>query len=198
MVANIHKLLPVLDKLSLHLSAGFSALSAFLLFSPETWIKPLNLEVSGRFRTFVGLVFLLSTMLFLAKLTRILAASLSHYFSRKKSKDAALSRTHEALKHLGRDELSVLQEFRLQSAKTIFLPADNPTVAGLLDNGIVEQVGSLGRYTAFGLLISARISEAAFPAIESLLNDILQRGETIRRPSFASRLDSILSLFNGR
>jgi hypothetical protein len=65
----------------------------------------------------------------------------------------------EKLDQLDTAESSVIREFYFDGASTIKLPINNPAVAELLRQGVVEQVGSLGEQSMVGILLPLRLSK---------------------------------------
>lgn len=62
-----------------------------------------------------------------------------------------------ALYNLDDKEIAVLREFFIQGQNTLQLPVGHPVVAGLIEKGILEQVGMIGENSLVGPLFSLSI-----------------------------------------
>lgn len=137
--------------------------SAFLVLAPDNWIAQFGLT---RFmelaRPYVALVFLVSTTILVIELVLLAKKHLSTKSAQKKARDKLTQRVHE----LDPPELIVLREFALQGQSTIKLPLDQPVVAGLIQKGVLRQVGNLGERTLGGTTFSFRMHEIASEIID--------------------------------
>jgi hypothetical protein len=70
-----------------------------------------------------------------------------------------LKKLGERVEHLDFKELCVLREFKIQGQSTVLLPLDQPVVAGLVQKGILCQVGSMGQQMASGIVFSCKIHD---------------------------------------
>ena len=100
-------------------------------------------------------------------------------------------------------EKAVLREFYIQSKNTIQLAMDDSVVAGLINDGIIQMVGSFAQPTIYGLMAAFSLSVAAARAITPQSVDF-PLGEPSQteidrivqaRPAFVRRLQRLHELF---
>ncbi|MGA1868669.1 MAG: superinfection exclusion B family protein [bacterium] len=135
---------------------------AFIIFSPDKWIKKIGLEkVKTEYSLYIGLIFLITGCFLIVELITFL------YNKRKLSKIKAEKelKTIEELDNLDKKEIAVLREFFLQGQNTIHLPIDHPVVTGLLSKGIIVAVSDIYVQNLAGLVYSIKIADIVKPFI---------------------------------
>jgi cbb3-type cytochrome oxidase subunit 3 len=102
---------------------------------------------------FVGIIFLLSTALLFLEFVLWVWSIFNNKIQKNKSLKIAL----KELNQLDFREISILREFYIQGQSTLKLPMNQPVVAGLIEKGVLKQVGSLGESSFSDILISLSI-----------------------------------------
>jgi hypothetical protein len=153
----ITKLMEIV-KLPLRYSWVAAITSGLLLFLPDEALGPIHCKQFVQdYGTQIGLVFMVTSVIVVVELVMWCA---NGYHARAERR-AANKRRAKALESLDPLEKAVLREFFVfqSSANTILLPVENPTVAGLLVNGILEMVSQIPRFSRAGRLVSVRIAD---------------------------------------
>jgi hypothetical protein len=140
---------------------------------------------------YIGAAFLISSAILAIELGIAIYRSVSRWRRRRRSLgDAVLH-----LANLDAQERAVMREFVIQGQSTIQLPFAYPVVAGLIEKGLIEQVGNAGEQTGVGPVFSFAIRKDLDPLIEPAFIDLPteRTEENIRwlrehRPAFAARL----------
>lgn len=86
----------------------------------------------------------------------------ANYRTKKKAKEKSQeveSKILDKLLILDPHEKAVLREFYIQNKNTIKIPMDDPHVAGLLKNKILQIISQQGEHTLVGLMCNMQISE---------------------------------------
>jgi hypothetical protein len=148
----------------------------------------------SQYKQYISLIFL-GSIAFL--FVNIIGYMISFMKRRSKTNSKRIKRIIDTkIEMLDPHEKAVLREFVIQGKNTIKMPMDNPIVAGLLANHIIEQVGNMGQPTIYGLLINFKISDYALTKINTQIIEIpdrepteIERREILeRRPEFMKKL----------
>lgn len=127
--------------------------SGCVLFLPDSALHLLRLNpLSDEGGVVVGLVFLASVGLYLVKVIPWSIECIG-VWNHNRSND----HVRNAIDGFDHAEKSVLREFFIQGKRTIYLPIDEPTVASLHSRGLLVLVGSIGKKSRAGLLVSLRM-----------------------------------------
>jgi hypothetical protein len=181
-------------KLPTKLIASLCLVSGLLVLLPVEYLKKLHLEnIETQYGTIIGITFLISSALLILELIIWVGNKIRIAWLRSKLSKTAL----KALNQLDSKEISVLREFYIQEQSTLLLPMNHPVVAGLIEKGILEQVGSLGENSLVGVLISLTIAPDVKPHITYDLLNLPNREPTEQeiqwvrsnRPEFMAELD---------
>lgn len=145
--------------------------TGLLLVAPAAILQRLRLlDIVSTHGTYIGVAFLISSSILAIELVAWLWSIV-----RAKRKDAReRSRAARALQSIDHKERAVLREFFLHGQNTLDLPATHPVVAGLLEKGLLEQVGTYGEHSLVGLLLPLTIPPESR---ELLTYDFLQLPE---------------------
>jgi|LSQX01.1.fsa_nt_gb hypothetical protein len=174
--------------------------STLLLVFPSEFLDFLKLgKFVERFDMFIGIISLSSGVILFVNIL----ISFTQKVQSKLKRNQFRKKMSEKIEILDPDEKSVLREFFLQGRNTLKLPFDHPVVAGLLQSGVLTQVGSMGRMSMAGMLVNIKISDHARSSLvahhldlplgepsESELN-FLRRN----RPPFVTTIEREDSLF---
>ena len=145
-------------KLPPKIMAGLTLPSAMLVFAPTTWIDQFGLAAFINVaRPYVALVFIVSASILLVEFCIWAYAEINRQLSTRR----AIKKLADRVRDLDPAELVLLREFFIQGQSTVKLPMDQPVVAGLIQKGIVRQVGQLGERTIGGMTFSFRLNEEA-------------------------------------
>jgi len=162
-----------------------------LLLIPNDWIVVLRLEdFMNDYGKFIGIGFIGSVALLIST-----ALKRTLEWLQKARKEASMKKAvRSSLDTLDNYEKAVLREFYVQRKHTIELPVENPTVAGLLQKGIISVVGEYSENVfGVGRLFPFSLSSFASAVMNPQLVDF-PTGELTReqhyeiqqsRPSFA-------------
>ena len=154
------KSLTSLNKLPAKIVVFVCVASGLLLFLPASWLGKIRLgKFVEDFGQWIGATFFLSLVFLL-----ILSASyVIRTLTVKRRLAKIREKVSEEMERLDRAELLVLREFIIQGQTAIKLPIDQPTVAGLIEKRILEQVGSYGQRNRFGLVFPVKLTRFAEP-----------------------------------
>lgn len=178
------------------------ALSA-ALFGPDQVIQKLGLsDLLEAYRGFAGAAWLVLLPL-------VLTQTLGWIRLRREAqrdRQALVSRALKAIANLDGKEQAVLREFVLLDQNTVQLPLDHPVVAGLIDNGVLVNVGEYIEHSLAGLTGSFAISDRVRPHLTNELLGWPTEGDSeskkrwlhTHRPEFAGTLAEIRDLRFGR
>jgi hypothetical protein len=176
--------------------------SLAILFSPDPLHEKLHTKhLVDSYGFIVGLVFISSAAL-IAINTIIWAFARVSQVRRIAKRKRDLNRY---IAGLDPAEVSVLREFFIQNKQTLVLPVDEPTVAGLIANGLLCQVGKLGQGSGAGLLFPFQM---AFELRDALTSDRLglPHGKpteadigriTAERPAFMREVERVERMRSG-
>jgi len=184
--------------------AWIALLSGLLLWAPAECCRALHVEsLRDDHGPWIGLTFAASSTW--CVLNWLLTFS-SYIIRARQSRLRESKRLNDivaALNSLAPQETSVLREFTIHGATTLKLPIDSPDVAGLLAQGVLVQVGSIGKRTGCGYLFPVTIAEEALCLLTKKAIGVPEGEPTPaqrtwildNRPSFAERLDRDRQLF---
>jgi hypothetical protein len=145
-----------LAKLPTKVYAIIALTTGAALFLPKPVLERLNLDaIPAPWGTVLGIVFLVSAAMVIANTTGWLMRK------RQASQRAAARtvRVMEKLANLDGEERAILREFIVLGRSTLRLPMDNPTVAGLIASSVIQQTGSYGKQTIYGMLFPYQLSD---------------------------------------
>jgi hypothetical protein len=149
-------------KLPAKVIAGIAMSAGVLALAPNSWIQKFGLDAFMAFaRPYVSLVFIISSSILLVEFAIYLKGHVANRLRRRK----ALAKLIERVRSLDPAERIVLREFFIQGQSTVKLPMDEPVVAGLIQKGIIHQVGQLGEHTAAGMIFSFRVPDEVLPMV---------------------------------
>ena len=135
-----------------------SSVSGSLLLLPKSFLAQLNLDViPAPYGAILGLVFLVATGFVVVNSVAWVFDTVN--YRRNVAKREA--KMIETLERLDPAEQAVLREFHFGGQKSVDLPFDNPVVAGLITQGIIVHISSVGRHSMRGMMSSFRISKFA-------------------------------------
>lgn len=177
-------------------------ITSFLLFSSDDWLVKLGLNLFVvSYKQYISLIFIGTGLIAIWDYYNTLWKWIKTRYYNKKS----LNLIKESLYCLVDEEKSVLREFFILKKNTIKLPGDNATVAGLIDKGILVQVGKLVTPTIYGLLVPLKINDGI---VKDILCEQIDLPSTIQeedkywlkthRPPFMKNIDDLEDLINGR
>lgn len=145
-----------IGKLPSKVVALVAAVSGALLFVPDDLQEPLQTRsLVTHHGAWVGLAFVASAGLLSLNCVLWAGARVTRARRRWRFRARLLSESGR----LDPAESAVLREFYLQQRDTLMLPVDEPSVAGLLNKGVLSTVGSMGRHTGAGVLWPVSIHE---------------------------------------
>jgi len=137
-------------KLPARISAAIAAAAALILFLPQDWLTPLGLDSLAKdHRGWVGVVFLLAVLLFLAEISVAAWQKIQAWRAEKKADDAADVSApekstekqerafHARLSRLTGDEKELLRMYVESDVRSLTLPFRNGTVMGLVGQSIL-------------------------------------------------------------
>lgn len=134
------------------------AVSAVLLFAPETFISKLNLaKFNDEYGSYIGIIFLLSGGFTLIAILTSIYYQVRGYLLKRKIKRMV----DESLLSLTFHEQAVLREFFISGKDVIELPFHDPVVVSLLNKHIVFQVSGSGLVKYGDAFFSCRITDYA-------------------------------------
>lgn len=146
-----------------------SAVSGFILFIDQKLInEKLFLDnIKKDYGWIIGIIFVLSTGLVIVNFVIWIFKLIQRKILIKKWK----TKFTERVKTLDRYEKAILREFILNDQKSIKMPIDNPSVAGLLDKKILVMNRPFGNHSIMtGMKTSLSINESVMEILE--LNDL--------------------------
>lgn len=160
MLESIKSILAIL-KIKNHHIFLIALLSAFLIFSPEKWLKEIYVfDFSQNYRLYIALIFLTSTGLFLINSIILIYPIIKNYYNEIQRKNCIIN----YLKNLTEGEKEILRYYHHYQTKSNRLKLDDGTVALLREKGIIYIA------TERGSIISGsdhNISEIAWNYIET-------------------------------
>ena len=139
-----------------------SFISGILLFSGDSFLKQLSLlEFKQNYTLWIGVAFLLSigmvsiaagefliTQYKEAKLKReVKAKKEMQRLNEEKEREEKTDNQKAKLKNLDNHEKVILREFYLNQKNTIEMSFEDPTVIGLINKGVIRQVGNQGYHS---------------------------------------------------
>lgn len=128
-----------------------SIVSGVIIFSSDNFLRDLSLlDFKNDYIVWVSLAFLTSLAMTFINVLGILLDKYKFILikiSRVKEKRRLDAQKIKFLNNLDANELSVLREFYISRRNTVPMSIDDPAVLGLIENGIIDQVGNLG-YTS--------------------------------------------------
>jgi hypothetical protein len=143
-----------LDKIPMKIFIFLGIISGILIFSTDSFIESLRMtEFRKDYGKFFGPIFLASISFIALSIVYYLKDKLENRFNKKKRNNLII----EHLESLDLHEQAVIREFLIQEKKTVIMPIDDPTVAGLLDKGILRMVTNIGT----GLYIPLTLTKIA-------------------------------------
>ncbi|HCE5137764.1 TPA: super-infection exclusion protein B [Vibrio parahaemolyticus] len=133
-----------------------SVVSGAVLFLPHAVLTSLALnDIPSPYDRLLGLLFLLSTGLFIVDGLSFLAKNVKQYLGNRSLQHSIKN----YLDSLVSSEQAVLREFYIRGEVAIKLPVDDPVVARLIEKRILTQVGTFGHESHWGLMFSFRTSD---------------------------------------
>lgn len=147
-----------LAKLPVKFVAVVALVTGIVLFLPKNVSQVLYVSrLREDFGVYIAIAFLISS----ATLIIEAAVRIFNHIRRQVENRQWKAATRKRLESLDSAEQSVVREFYFDGQSTIKLPIDNPTVARLVRDGILFQIGMLGQQSTVGLLFSLALSETA-------------------------------------
>jgi hypothetical protein len=177
-------------------------ISALLLFIPEEQITQFALqEFKKDYGKYFGIAFIGSS----AFLILIVATWIINSINKERLKRKYKKIIIESVTTLDPYEKAVLREFYIQGQDTLKIPIDNPTVSGLINKRILNQVGQFGQMSLVGMLFNFSITKVARENITFQILDIPlgepseQDIQRIRdaRPRWMLKIEKNRRLFEG-
>ncbi|HRH92232.1 MAG TPA: superinfection exclusion B family protein [Agitococcus sp.] len=133
----------------------FSALSGFLIFSPESYLNYFGLQkIAVEYKTWISITFLVLSLLLVIEVVYWCWGKIDDYFSSRNLKKELQS---ELLK-LDNHEKAVIREFYLQGKNTLQLPLNHPTIARLFDSHFLILSSTMAEKSLAGVLASLSIN----------------------------------------
>lgn len=121
--------------------------SATVLFAPAPVSEHLHTEaLVTRYGEYVGVALVASTLLLLCNVVVWVVGRLQADSNTRLRRSQAVAHVRE----LDPAEQAVLRQFLLQQRSTLDMPVNDPTVAGLLSSGVLQQVSRWGRVKTSG------------------------------------------------
>ena len=136
--------------------------SGTLLFSPATFHEKLHTKaLVETYGLYVGLAFIASVALLGLNIFIWLYGCGTRFVTRCRwRRDLA-----RAIARLDHAEVAVLREFFLQGKQSLMLPMDEPTVAGLINKGMIRRISSLGQQSLAGMLFPVATDPDLYDAL---------------------------------
>lgn len=147
-----------LAKLPVKFVAVVALVTGIVLFLPKNVSQVLYVsQLREDFGVYIAIAFLISSATLIIEAVTRIFNQIRRQVENRQRKTA----TRKRLESLDSAEQSVVREFYLDGQSTIKLPIDNPTVARLIRDGILFQIGTLGQQSTVGLLFPLALSETA-------------------------------------
>ncbi len=156
-----------LHRLPARIAALIAVVTGCLLLLPDAALEAIQVHrIREDHGMWVGMVFLASAGLLVVN---VISYGVAWWRGRRAASRRA-RRLADRIQALDPHQKSVLREFHLQDRQVIRAPIDDSVVAGLLECGILEMVGRLGRQEVVGLVHPIRVTDDARPQLR--LSDI--------------------------
>lgn len=140
-----------LDKIPMKIIILLGIVSGIFVLASDSFLKVLKMtEFQEDYGKFFGPVFIVSIA--------FIALSIIYYFKNKLENRLNKNKSYkfivEELESLDPYEQSVIREFGIQQKKSVKMPIDNSTVAGLMSKGILKRVSNIGDGLYFPLTLT--------------------------------------------
>jgi len=140
-----------LDKIPMKIIILLGIVSGIFVFASDSFLKTLKMtEFQEDYGKFFGPAFIVSIA--------FIGLSIIYYFKNKIENGLNKSKRQkfiiEELESLDPYEQSVIREFGIQQKKSVKMPIDNSTIAGLINKGILKRVSNIGDGLYFPLTLS--------------------------------------------
>ncbi|MCT8341221.1 superinfection exclusion B family protein [Flavobacteriaceae bacterium TK19130] len=141
-----------LDKIPMKIIIFLGIVSGIFVFASDSFLELLKMtEFQEDYGKFFGPVFIASLA--------FIVISLIYFFKEllesKLNKSKGSRFIFRELESLDPSEQSVIREFGIQQKKSIKMPVDNSTVAGLISKGILKRVSPIGDGLYFPLTLTS-------------------------------------------
>lgn len=182
-----------IGRLPSRIVAVVALVSGALLFLPERALQIVHTsELVSSHGPHLGLAFVASTALLALNVILWCGKGLTRSQRRRKR----LADMTRELERLDPAEQAVLREFLFQQRDSLLLPVDEPSVAGLVRKGILDEVSTVGRRSlagiTFPLSIDSDLKERITPAHLGLSGAEPSHAEierlTAGRPAFVRQI----------
>lgn len=158
-----------ITKLPSKFFAWVVALSAGYLFLPPSVRTALHLEgLPKEYKTYAGVAFVAAASFLAINFTLWVWEKLRGWCERR----SAQLRVVQAIANLDQSEKAVLREFFIQGKHVIELPLDHPTVAGLLQKGLLSRSSRQGYRSLAGTVFPVKLTDAADTLLEPAYVDL--------------------------
>lgn len=190
-----------LKKIPAKFMAVICAVSAVLLFAPESFITKLNLiKFNDEYGSYIGIVFLLSGGFTLIAILTSMYNQTRGYLLKRKIKRMV----DESLQGLTFHEQAVLREFFIEGKDVIELPIHDPVVISLQNKYLVFQVSGSGLVKYGDAFFSCKITDYARKRLTYDIINLPRNNDKAsvewalnNRPSWAKRQQQFDNLMNG-
>ena len=143
-------------------TAVVAIVTGLLLFLPENLTQYLYLsQLKESFSTYISIAFLFSVGILLVEAALALYSFVRDKNRLRKKAKSEREKIANRMNSLDSAEQSVIREFLTKGHNTLKLPIGEPTVARLIHDGILYQVGEQGEKSRIGMLLPLAITEAA-------------------------------------
>lgn len=184
-----------LHKVPTKIALLLATISGILLFNSFDLISTLQLkEFVAENGKYVGIAFLLSSGLVIVNSLIWVGRAGKEHIIKFRDRKRLVVRLRSYLDRLDDNEKSVLREFTILGSNTIQLPIEDPSVVGLIREGVITIVGN-AEFDIIGYIAPCIISEEAAEMLTLRILDLPVKpteADKIRignsRPAFSSRL----------
>ena len=140
-----------LDKIPMKIIIFLGIVSGIFVLASDSFLKVLKIaEFQKDYGKFFGPIFIASIAFIGLSVIYYIKDKLENQFNRNKGNKILI----EELESLDPSEQSVIREFAIQQKKSVKMPIDNSTVAGLINKGILKRVSNIGDGLYFPLTLN--------------------------------------------
>jgi len=140
-----------LDKIPMKIIIFLGIVSGIFVLASDSFLKVLKMtEFQKDYGKFFGPIFIASIAFIGLSVIYYIKDKLENQFNRNKGNKILI----EELESLDPSEQSVIREFAIQQKKSVKMPINNSTVAGLINKGILKRVSNIGDGLYFPLTLN--------------------------------------------
>ena len=145
-----------LNKIPMKIIIFLGIVSGIFVIASDSFFKVLKMtEFQKDYGKFFGPIFIASIAFIGLSIIYYIKDKLENQFNRNKGNKIII----EELESLDPSEQSVIREFSIQQKKSVKMPIDNSTVAGLINKGILKRVSNIGDGLYFPLALNKLVNK---------------------------------------